>query len=692
MQYSGSHGTMKYIWNARKVQEKLLETSSIILIADDSPAIQQTLKALLNDDHYQLAFASDGAEALEKATELLPDLVLLDLVMPEMDGFEVCRRMRMTPHLAEVPIIMITGMHDREARLKGLEIGADDFVSKPFDKVELHMRVRSITRLNRYRRLLAERARFRQLIELSPDSILIVDAEHTIRLANSTMARMLQATDEHAILGQNFLFFVDNARAHECAISLNHILSSPYENTRFETTLKPLGGGSIHVEINAGHLVWNKQPMIQIIARDITGWKQTTRELQQAHQAAAERAARFRLLVEVGSDLISTHSLNDLLHLALQRATVFSGYDSGSILLFVQPEDILEVRASIGKDAIAPGTRVDNLDRSISGRVIQEQQPLVLEGHGEAIGTEWRMYTKAIPSTVNLPLITSNGKTIGILSLKCTAQPRTLNADDLETLQLLASQLAVTVENSRLHEENARLLKELEKREVALLELVERLMLSQEEERRRIAYELHDSLAQIAASAHQHLQTFASRYHPRTQQRREELERALDLTQRVVKETRLVIGGLRPTVLDDFGLASALRHEVNNMRTEQWEITYEESVDSQRLPPAIETAFFRVAQEALNNIRKHAGKTPIHISLQVHEKTIRLEVRDWGRGFEPGQRPGKAASGEHIGLLSMQERVAMLGGTFHIESHSGEGTVVIAEAPFANLQERRKQD
>jgi DNA-binding response OmpR family regulator len=133
---------------------------STILIVDDEAVMRDTLEGLLLAQNYNLALAGNGAEALAKAAELTPDLILLDVMMPDMDGFEVCQRLRTDPLLAEVPIIMVTALDDRESRLQGIKAGADDFVTKPFDVVELQARVQTITRLNRYRRLLMERNKF----------------------------------------------------------------------------------------------------------------------------------------------------------------------------------------------------------------------------------------------------------------------------------------------------------------------------------------------------------------------------------------------------------------------------------------------------------------------------------------------------------------------------------------------------
>jgi len=133
-----------------------------ILIVDDEARGRETLEALLISQGYQLLFACNGIEALTLAASARPDLIMLDVMMPEMDGFEVCRHLRADPLLAEVPVLLVTALDDRDSRLQGIEVGADDFISKPFDRIELRMRVHTIVRLNRYGRLLVERMQRQQ--------------------------------------------------------------------------------------------------------------------------------------------------------------------------------------------------------------------------------------------------------------------------------------------------------------------------------------------------------------------------------------------------------------------------------------------------------------------------------------------------------------------------------------------------
>jgi DNA-binding response OmpR family regulator len=164
---------------------------SIILIVDDEPVGRKTLEALLLTQNYDLVFASNGQEALAQAEALRPDLILLDVMMPQMDGFETCRRLRAHPQLAEVPIVMVTALDDRDSRLEGIAAGADDFISKPFDRVELRTRIQNISQLNRYRRLLAERTKFTWVVERAEEGYLIINNADQILYTNVQARRYL---------------------------------------------------------------------------------------------------------------------------------------------------------------------------------------------------------------------------------------------------------------------------------------------------------------------------------------------------------------------------------------------------------------------------------------------------------------------------------------------------------------------
>ena len=138
------------------------ESKSTILIVDDEPSGRDTLESILEPEGYNLVMAADGYQALEIALAIRPDVILLDVMMPGMNGFEVCRRIRGEKQLAEIPILFLTALDDRQSLLNGLDAGADEFISKPYDRYELRARLLGITRLNRFRKLIEERSNLEQ--------------------------------------------------------------------------------------------------------------------------------------------------------------------------------------------------------------------------------------------------------------------------------------------------------------------------------------------------------------------------------------------------------------------------------------------------------------------------------------------------------------------------------------------------
>src|SRR5919199_57155 len=246
--------------------------------------------------------------------------------------------------------------------------------------------------------------------------------------------------------------------------------------------------------------------------------------------------------------------------------------------------------------------------------------------------------------------------------------------------------------NATLEKRVAERTAQLADREHQLKELVSKLITAQEEERHWLAYELHDSLIQMAVVTQRYIQTFADTHPPGSKVKSCELDRALELARRTVQEARRIVKGLRPTTLDDFGLATALRQHVEELQNDGWEIGYEETLGKVRLPAEVEITLYRVAQEALNNVQKHAQPTAACVKLTQWGGKVRLEVRDEGRGFDPSAASAEEGPVERMGLSSMRERVALLRGELEIRSKPGAGTSLVAEVPLPTTFEGRGTD
>jgi CheY-like chemotaxis protein len=193
---------------------------AIILVVDDLASNRETLRELLEGLDFKILEAKDGYSALRIASDTPPDLVLLDVMMPGMDGFEVCRRLRGEVRLAEVPVIMVTALDDQASRLSGIKAGADDFITKPYNRTELHARARSITRLNRYRRLHEAQAaqrdsetHFRALFENGPVATYTCDASGTIRDFNR---RAVELWGWEPKAGEAYAQYCGSVRLYHC--------------------------------------------------------------------------------------------------------------------------------------------------------------------------------------------------------------------------------------------------------------------------------------------------------------------------------------------------------------------------------------------------------------------------------------------------------------------------------------------
>jgi len=130
----------------------------LVLVADDEPDMRRFLRSQLDMD-YDVLEATDGLQALEKATQFLPDIILLDMMMPEMDGLAVCRELRKREDTTAVPIILLTARADEETKFNALEMGANDFLAKPFSSTELHARIKNLVESHDFQRKLSKQNR-----------------------------------------------------------------------------------------------------------------------------------------------------------------------------------------------------------------------------------------------------------------------------------------------------------------------------------------------------------------------------------------------------------------------------------------------------------------------------------------------------------------------------------------------------
>ncbi len=256
-------------------------------------------------------------------------------------------------------------------------------------------------------------------------------------------------------------------------------------------------------------------------------------------------------------------------------------------------------------------------------------------------------------------------------------------AEDEAAVQTLGAYAAVAIHNLRLI--------------IRQRALVRGLIFAQEEERRSIAFDLHDGLTQFIMASQAHMEAFRRATADGKLERAErELEQGLSYLKEAVGESRRLVSGLRTLALDDLGLAGALEQLLAEEKERSgWAVAaYVQSVTGKRYSRDLETTVYRVAQEALTNARKHAKAT--HLVIALHEEIdsphssfrLRLEIEDNGVGFAPE----KASRMEgHVGLHSMEERTRLLNGVFSIRSRTGGGATICALFPIP-LPEKLSQE
>ena len=229
-----------------------------------------------------------------------------------------------------------------------------------------------------------------------------------------------------------------------------------------------------------------------------------------------------------------------------------------------------------------------------------------------------------------------------------------------------------------------RLYAELQAKEELRTHLLEKLISAQEEERARIARELHDEAGQSLTGIVMSVEAAASALPSGAAASQERLERAKALAQNTIEEIRKLVIDLRPAALDDLGLMPALRACAEERLADRGVKVYlEPSKLDQRLPGHVESCLFRVVQEAITNIARHAHAKSAHIRLRQNGRSLTLLVEDDGEGFDMTEVLGSSDKTRALGLLGMQERVALCGGSLRVESTPGRGTRVQAEIPLA---------
>jgi signal transduction histidine kinase len=424
-----------------------------------------------------------------------------------------------------------------------------------------------------------------------------------------------------------------------------------------QVTLRGVAYGNLYLTEKEGGADFSEEDeeVVQLLA----GQAAVAIENARLYESAIRWSNQLESLNEVASALVSEFELGRLLQLVADRLRELI---QASLVTIALPHgEGARIEAAAGEDAqshlgmlIPPRSKTMRvLERRRSERVDSTiDDPEIDQDSARRLNMRAALY---------VPLVLRD-RAIGVVTVrdKRGADPR-FSHDDLRLAEVFAQRASVAVDLSHRVAQDA----------------LRRVVSAQEAERRRLARELHDETGQALTSILLGLRAVEDA--EGELELRAAIGEVRDLVRSTLRDVRRLAVELRPTALDDFGLVPALERLTESFAEQTGiSVDFQASLTSGRLPTEIETALYRIVQESLTNIVKHARAGSVSVVLTRKEDAVSVVVEDDGVGFEPG-RPRDGG----IGLLGMQERVALLGGRLAIESRPGAGTTFVAEVPLS---------
>lgn len=368
------------------------------------------------------------------------------------------------------------------------------------------------------------------------------------------------------------------------------------------------------------------------------------------YQKTQRQLAASRSLQRVTAALLLQRGLGEILEIVVTEARLLTGALGCAILLL---EDTGWLRVVCRTGPSTPAVDHISVEGTFTGAVLRRGELLLTNDPAKEIP----LYDAVDRPTALLAVpLRAAGSIIGTLNV--LDKPGGFTREDAQVISPFADQAAIAIENARLQQQA---------QDFAALE-----------ERQRIARDLHDSVTQtlysISLSGEAAVRLLGSGDHHTAEGY---VRRVRDAAQEALQEMRLLLLELHPPVLEQEGLVAALQARLEMLEGRAAVQTELDVEGEERLPLGVKEAIYRIAQEILNNVLKHAQAKRVSVRLHFGRKRVWLEVRDDGVGFEPATVLTKGG----LGLRGMEERAALVAGTFSVESAPGRGTTVRLEVP-----------
>jgi PAS domain S-box-containing protein len=404
------------------------------------------------------------------------------------------------------------------------------------------------------------------------------------------------------------------------------------------------------------------------------------------YEEIQQKAEELELLLDTATAASSTLELDQILHTLAEKMTTSVDATFCRIALLDKSKQTLTIQAASPIRGLdwdpGLGRQYALADAPWHRQVIERGEAVVLrqDDPSKAVSeTERRIaLSEGTQSAILVPLIIGD-RILGVVSLgEMRGWERTpFTANRVRLCHALADQAAITIENARLYEAEHAARQQLS-------DLTSYLQKAREEERAYIAREIHDEFGQALTALKMDLSWLAKRLPADEPSLTEKANAMSDLIDDTIQMVRHVATELRPGLLDDLGLAAAIEWQTQEF-AERTEIDCELYVSDEEiaLDRDLATAVFRIFQETLTNVARHAQATEVYVELEVSSDELMLVVHDNGRGIAEGQVAGPGS----LGLMGMQERARSWGGDITFEGVPGQGTTVTVRVPRLNSKE-----
>ena len=517
---------------------------------------------------------------------------------------------------------------------------------------------RDITEHKRVEEELREsEARYRELADSIADVFFAMDKELRYTYWNKASENLTGVSAKDAI-GKSLLeIFPDTPQTRKAEKAYLDVLRTQQSQTFINEY--QLGGKDFFFEISA----YPSNRGLSVFVKDVT-------ERKQAEETIQRYVKRLEVISDVHHAILNANSAEEIVTCSLRHVPKLFPCVRASVATFdfqAGKASLLGVYASC-KTKLGPATEFPLSFFRIAetlqhGKINQIEDVQALTRRSPIHQT---LLDEGVRSWVNIPLI-ARGDLVGSLNLGSN-NLGPFSPERLEPILEIANPMAVAIQQ-------ALQLSSLTNHREQLRFLTKRLLEAEESGQRLLARELHDQVGQSLTALGLNLNTLANHLSPNGKAL---LNDSLCLLEATTKQIREVIFELRPPALDEYGLAAALRFWAERFSKRTGVPVVDNIQLAGPLSPTVENAFFRIAQEALINIAKHAGANQAILVLEERERLVRLTISDDGKGFDPAGIPQQQGETGY-GLLSMRERAIAVGARLHVEAQPGRGTAIVVE-------------